>query len=48
MKTHPAGIDAAIIGEVIEDKNRFLQMKTTFGGKRIVHWMSGEQLPRIC
>ena len=48
MKTHPLGVDAAIIGEVIEDKNNFLQMKTSFGGTRIVHWMSSEQLPRIC
>lgn len=48
MRTHPRGADAAIIGEVIEDKNHFLQMKTSFGGQRIVHWMSSEQLPRIC
>lgn len=48
MRAHPLGKDAAIIGEVIEDKNHFLQMKTSFGGMRIVHWMSGEQLPRIC
>jgi hydrogenase expression/formation protein HypE len=48
MHSHPYGVDAAIIGEVREDKNNFLQMKTTFGGNRIVHWMSSEQLPRIC
>jgi hydrogenase expression/formation protein HypE len=48
MRLDPQGADAAIIGEVIEDKNHFLQMKTSFGGSRIVHWMSHEQLPRIC
>jgi hydrogenase expression/formation protein HypE len=48
MKTHPKGADVAIIGEVIEDKNYFLQMKTSFGGNRMVHWISSEQLPRIC
>lgn len=40
--------DATIIGEVIEDEHNFVQMKTTFGGQRIVDWVYGEQLPRIC
>ncbi len=48
MKAHPLGKDAAIIGEVIEDDNNFVQMKTKFGGTRIVDWLTGEQLPRIC
>jgi hydrogenase expression/formation protein HypE len=48
MQTHALGAEAAIIGEVILDKNIFLQMKTIFGGSRIIQWMSSEQLPRIC
>ena len=36
------------IGEVLEDPHRFVQMRTRFGGKRIVDWLSGDQLPRIC
>ena len=40
--------DAAIIGEVIEDPHHFVQMDTRFGGRRIVDWLTGEQLPRIC
>ncbi|HRQ06506.1 MAG TPA: hydrogenase expression/formation protein HypE, partial [Nitrosomonas halophila] len=36
------------IGEVIEDPQCFVQMETAFGGRRIVDWLSGEQLPRIC
>jgi hydrogenase expression/formation protein HypE len=48
MRAHPLGRDAAIIGEVIEDDQRFVQMTTGFGGGRIVDWLSGEQLPRIC
>lgn len=48
MKNHPLGRDAAIIGEVVEDSHNFVQMETSFGGKRIVDWLSGEQLPRIC
>ena len=48
MRAHPLGRDAAIIGEVIEDDQCFVQMTTAFGGGRIVDWLSGEQLPRIC
>jgi hydrogenase expression/formation protein HypE len=48
MKAHPLGADAAIIGHAVEDENRFVEMRTSFGGGRIVDWLSGEQLPRIC
>ena len=39
---------AARVGEVITDDHRFVQMKTAFGGRRMVDWLAGEQLPRIC
>jgi hydrogenase expression/formation protein HypE len=48
MRAHPLGADAARIGEVVEDPHRFVQMETGFGGQRIVDWLAGEQLPRIC
>lgn len=48
MRAHPLGRDAARIGEVHADPHHFVQMTTGFGGKRIVDWLSGEQLPRIC
>ncbi len=48
MRAHPLGREAAIIGEAIADDHRFVQMMTAFGGGRIVDWLSGEQLPRIC
>jgi hydrogenase expression/formation protein HypE len=48
MRTHPLGRDAALIGEVIADEQCFVQMTTSFGGGRIVDWLAGEQLPRIC
>ena len=48
MRAHPLGADAAIIGSVHEDPHHFVQMETGFGGKRIVDWLTGEQLPRIC
>ena len=48
MNDHPLGHEAAIIGEVVEDANGFVQMETGFGGSRMVDWLAGEQLPRIC
>lgn len=48
MRAHPLGADAAIIGETVEDDQHFVQMTTGFGGGRIVDWLAGEQLPRIC
>jgi hydrogenase expression/formation protein HypE len=48
MQAHPLGRESAMIGRVLEDPNHFVQMKTRFGGRRMVDWLSGEQLPRIC
>ena len=48
MRAHPLGLDAAQIGEVIADNHHFVQLTTAFGGRRIVDWLTGEQLPRIC
>jgi hydrogenase expression/formation protein HypE len=48
MRSHPLGRDAAIIGEAIADPHHFVQMDTSFGGRRVVDWLTGEQLPRIC
>ncbi|MCB1955255.1 MAG: hydrogenase expression/formation protein HypE [Rhodocyclaceae bacterium] len=48
MREHPLAVKAARIGEVTEDPNHFVQIRTGFGGRRMVDWLSGEQLPRIC
>lgn len=48
MRAHPLGRNAAIIGNVIEDERRFVQMETSFGGSRIIDWLAGDPLPRIC
>jgi len=48
MRAHPLGHAAARIGTVTEDAHCFVQMATRFGGQRVVDWLSGEQLPRIC
>ncbi len=48
MQAHPLGQEAVIIGAVVEDRQGFVQMETGFGGSRVVDWLAGEQLPRIC
>lgn len=48
MRAHPLGRAAALVGTVVEDAQRFVQMETSFGGRRVVDWLVGEQLPRIC
>jgi hydrogenase expression/formation protein HypE len=48
MRAHPLGTRAAIIGTVTEDRHALVCMSTALGGQRVVDWLAGEQLPRIC
>jgi hydrogenase expression/formation protein HypE len=48
MRAHPLASAASIIGEVLADTHGFVQMTTKLGGRRVVDWLAGEQLPRIC
>ncbi|MBL8341334.1 MAG: hydrogenase expression/formation protein HypE [Rubrivivax sp.] len=48
MREHSLGREAARIGVVQDDPHRFVQMATRLGGRRVVDWLSGEPLPRIC
>jgi hydrogenase expression/formation protein HypE len=48
MRAHPLGQRAVRVGAVIADDHHFVQMTTGLGGRRIVDWLTGEQLPRIC
>jgi len=48
MQSHPAGKDSACIGEVMDQPEGTVILKTGFGGQRIVDMLVGEQLPRIC
>ncbi|WP_166265491.1 hydrogenase expression/formation protein HypE [Marinobacter caseinilyticus] len=48
MRSHPAGADAAIIGDVSASPEGCVIMHTAFGGERIVDMLVGDQLPRIC
>lgn len=47
MRSDPLGKDAGAIGRVVEDEHRFVQVDTAFG-RRLVDWLTGEALPRIC
>ena len=48
LRSHPLGARATAVGSVHEDAHHFVQMTTAFGGQRVVDWLSGEPLPRIC
>ena len=48
MKQDPHGAEASIVGEVHADAPGFVDMVTLMGGRRMVDWLTGEQLPRIC
>ncbi len=51
MKANKYGIDAAIIGEVIEkpeNREPRVSIRTGFGALRIMDMLVGQQLPRIC
>ncbi len=48
MRAHPAGVDAAIVGEVLAEPAGHVILNTLFGGERVIDMLVGEQLPRIC
>jgi hydrogenase expression/formation protein HypE len=48
MRSHPAGREAVVIGEVVADHPGIVVMESSIGGTRVVDMLSGEQLPRIC
>ena len=48
LRAHPLGGQAAIIGHVTADPPGIVQLKTAFGGSRIVDLLVGDPLPRIC
>jgi hydrogenase expression/formation protein HypE len=42
------GVNAAIIGEVNNQHPGKVLLKSRIGGRRVVNYLTGEQLPRIC
>lgn len=48
MQSHPLGSAAAVIGEIRDDPEGIVVLRTSFGGTRIVDMLVGDPLPRIC
>jgi hydrogenase expression/formation protein HypE len=48
LRGHPLGREAAVIGRVRGEQPGIVQLKTAFGGTRIVDLLVGDPLPRIC
>lgn len=48
LKADENGKSAAIIGEVTAEHPGSVIMKSRIGGRRVVNYLTGEQLPRIC
>jgi hydrogenase expression/formation protein HypE len=48
MRAHPLGAQASVIGRVRGEQPGIVQIKTAFGGTRIVDLLVGDPLPRIC
>ena len=48
LRAHPLGEQAAVIGHVTAGPPGIVQLKTAFGGTRIVDLLVGDPLPRIC
>lgn len=48
MRRHPAAVGPAKIGTVTSTHAGTVELRSRFGGGRIVDLLSGEQMPRIC
>ena len=48
LRGHPLGAEATVIGRVTDGPPGIVQLKTSFGGTRIVDLLVGDPLPRIC
>lgn len=48
MRAHPLAGEAAVIGTMTDDPYGFVEIETALGGRRMVDWLVGDPLPRIC
>lgn len=48
LQEEPLTAQAAVIGEVVQAHPGKVTMKSRIGGTRVVNYLTGEQLPRIC
>lgn len=48
LRNDTNGSGAAIIGEAVSDHSGKVLLQSRIGGRRVVNYLTGEQLPRIC
>ena len=48
VRAHRLGAEAALIGDIREEPQGIVVLRTSFGGTRIVDMLVGDPLPRIC
>ena len=48
LRADEKGTNARIIGKVVIDHPGKVILNSRIGGKRVVNYLTGEQLPRIC
>jgi hydrogenase expression/formation protein HypE len=48
LRSYPEGKDAAVIGKITGKSSGTVKVRTTYGNRRIIQMLEGEQLPRIC
>lgn len=48
MRAHPLGQQACRIGDIVTCEHADVQLQTPFGGWRMLDWLMGDPLPRIC
>jgi hydrogenase expression/formation protein HypE len=48
LRRHPLGAEAARIGHVVDDDACGVVLRTPLGGTRVLDWLTGDPLPRIC
>jgi hydrogenase expression/formation protein HypE len=48
LRSHRLGADAVLIGDIRDEPQGIVVLRTSFGGTRIVDMLVGDPLPRIC
>lgn len=48
MREHPLGEHAAVVGEVLDQPEGVVFVRTEIGGRRVLDMLVGDALPRIC
>jgi hydrogenase expression/formation protein HypE len=48
MHGHPMGEEATQVGEVVEEPQGMVVVRTALGGHRVLDMLVGDALPRIC